>query len=210
MIAPHPGAASPRCRLVTGPRVATCYTWVERGDDIPSVLHAHPSWEPRLDEPGIVSTRPGPRSDRLSNVRRALVAILILNLPVTAAKFGYGTWSGFVAMRADGLPSFPGGLAAMVALVTVAIAARPRTMTVLGMRCVRVAKECGDRRLPAVHSAPDAGQGLRRDDVPVFNAGWYGVILATMTATQATAVRRRRRRRTTGPDPGRRPEQDEF
>ena len=80
-----------------------------------------------MTDRGIVSTRPGSVSERLQRIRRTLLIILVLNLLVAAAKFGYGYWSGSVAMRADGVQSFLDGLSNVVALVSVAIAARPRS-----------------------------------------------------------------------------------
>jgi cation diffusion facilitator family transporter len=145
---------------------------------------------------GIVSTRPGSRSVRLRIIRRTLVIVLILNLLVAAAKFGYGYWSGSVAMRADGVQSFLDGLSNVVALVSVAIAARPpdedhhfgheryeslASLLIAGMMSVSV-----------VQILQDAFGQLRSGDAPIVNAGSFGVILATMTINVGVAVWERR------------------
>lgn len=65
------------------------------------------------------------RTERARAIRRVLLAVLGLNLAVAAAKLGYGWASGSVAMSADGLQSLLDGLANVVGLVGMAIAARP-------------------------------------------------------------------------------------
>jgi cation diffusion facilitator family transporter len=132
-------------------------------------------------------------------VRRTLVIILILNLLVAAAKFGYGYWSGSVAMRADGVQSFLDGLSNVVALVAVAIAARPpdedhhfgheryeslASLLIAGMMSVSV-----------VQILQDAVGHLRSGDAPTVNAGSFGVILATMSINIGVATWERRQGR---------------
>lgn len=149
-----------------------------------------------MSDPGIVSTRPVSRSERLTIIRRTLVVILILNLLVAAAKFGYGYWSGSVAMRADGVQSFLDGLSNVVALVSVAIAARPpdedhhfgheryeslASLMIAGMMSVGV-----------VQILQDAIGQLRSGDAPTVSALSYGVILATMTVNIGVAAWERR------------------
>jgi cation diffusion facilitator family transporter len=148
---------------------------------------------------GIVSTRPDPRRERLSHVRRTLLIILVLNLLVAAAKFGYGYWSGSVAMRADGVQSFLDGLSNVVALVSVAIAARPpdedhhfgheryeslASLLIAGMMSVSV-----------VQILQDAVGQLRSGDVPTVNVGSFGVILATIAVNIGVAGWERRQGR---------------
>lgn len=67
----------------------------------------------------------GPRSRRTRAIRRTLVVVLGLNLVVAGAKLGYGVISGSVAMTADGVQSLLDGLANVIGLVGIAIAARP-------------------------------------------------------------------------------------
>lgn len=153
-----------------------------------------------MTDRGIDSTRPASRDDRLRLVRRTLVIILVLNLLVATAKFGYGYWSGSVAMRADGVQSFLDGLSNVVALVSVAIAARPpdedhhfgheryeslASLLIAGMMSVSV-----------VQILQDAFGQLRSGDSPTVNLGSFGVILATMIINIGVAVWERRRGRT--------------
>jgi len=62
---------------------------------------------------------------RTRSVRRILIVVLGLNLAVAAVKLGYGLTIGSVAMSADGVQSLLDGLANVVGLVGIAIAARP-------------------------------------------------------------------------------------
>jgi cation diffusion facilitator family transporter len=141
---------------------------------------------------GIVPTRPDPRSSRLKSIRRTLLIVLVLNLLVAAAKFGYGYWSGSVAMRADGVQSFLDGLSNIVALVSVAIAARPpdedhhfgheryetlASLLIAGMMSISVLQILRD----------SIGQ-LRSGEHPDVGIGSFGVILATMAVNIGVAV----------------------
>lgn len=65
------------------------------------------------------------RARRTRGVRRVLLAVLGLNLAVAAAKLGYGLASGSVALSADGVQSLLDGVANVVGLVGIAVAARP-------------------------------------------------------------------------------------
>ena len=65
------------------------------------------------------------RAERARAIRRVLLVVLGLNLMVAAAKLGYGLASGSVAMAADGVQSLLDGLANVVGLVGIAVAARP-------------------------------------------------------------------------------------
>lgn len=62
---------------------------------------------------------------RSRQIRQILIAVLVLNLAVAAAKLGYGYLSGSVAMTADGFNSFLDGFANVVGIIGIAIAARP-------------------------------------------------------------------------------------
>jgi len=73
-----------------------------------------------------VAASPGAaRAERARAIRRILWVVLVLNLLVAAAKIGYGVFSGSIAMSADGLQSLLDGLANVVGLVGIAVAARP-------------------------------------------------------------------------------------
>ena len=65
------------------------------------------------------------RTERTRGIRRVLLVVLGLNLAVAGAKLGYGLVSGSVAMSADGLQSLLDGLANLVGLVGIVVAARP-------------------------------------------------------------------------------------
>jgi len=65
------------------------------------------------------------RARRTRGVRRVLLAVLGLNLAVATAKLGYGLASGSVALSADGVQSLLDGVANVVGLVGIAVAARP-------------------------------------------------------------------------------------
>jgi cation diffusion facilitator family transporter len=144
----------------------------------------------------IASNRTGQRNERLIRVRRTLLIILVLNLLVATAKFGYGYWTGSVAMRADGVQSFLDGLSNVVALVSVAIAARPpderhhfgheryeslASLLIAAMMSVGV-----------VQILQDAIRQLSGGTPPTVNAGSFGVILATMAINIGVAVWERR------------------
>lgn len=68
--------------------------------------------------------KPSP-SQRLSQVRRVLWAVLFLNLAVAAAKFAWGTVSGSASMQADGIHSAFDSVGNVVALFGIAVASRP-------------------------------------------------------------------------------------
>jgi cation diffusion facilitator family transporter len=144
----------------------------------------------------IASNRTGQRTERLIRVRRTLLIILVLNLLVATAKFGYGYWTGSVAMRADGVQSFLDGLSNVVALVSVAIAARPpderhhfgheryeslASLLIAAMMSVSV-----------VQILQDAIRQLTGGTPPTVHAGSFGVILATMAVNIGVAVWERR------------------
>lgn len=65
------------------------------------------------------------RVGRMREIRRALWAILLLNVAVAAAKLTYGWATGSAAMQADGFHSFFDGASNVVGLVGMGIAARP-------------------------------------------------------------------------------------
>lgn len=71
-----------------------------------------------------IIVKPSP-SQRLSQVRRVLWAVLFLNLAVAAAKFAWGTVSGSASMQADGIHSAFDSVGNVVALFGIAVASRP-------------------------------------------------------------------------------------
>lgn len=80
---------------------------------------------PRHEERGTTGAAELRRDERTREIRRVLLVVLGLNVAVAAAKLGYGTVSGSVAMAADGVQSLLDGLANVVGLVGIAIASRP-------------------------------------------------------------------------------------
>lgn len=71
-------------------------------------------------QPPRVTTR-----ERERGIRFVLLAVLALNLAVALAKIGFGLFSGSLAITADGFHSLLDGLSNVVALVGIAVAARP-------------------------------------------------------------------------------------
>lgn len=64
-------------------------------------------------------------TSRTTRIRRVLIVVFFLNAAVASAKLGYGLWTSSVAMSADGLQSFLDGIANIVGLAGIAVAARP-------------------------------------------------------------------------------------
>ncbi len=62
---------------------------------------------------------------RYREVQRILWAVLALNVLVALAKFGWGTFSGSMAMANDGIASFFDGFSNLVGLLGVRIASKP-------------------------------------------------------------------------------------
>lgn len=62
---------------------------------------------------------------RATQIRHVLIIVFVLNVAVASAKLGYGLWTSSVAMTADGLQSFLDGMANIVGLAGIAVAARP-------------------------------------------------------------------------------------
>lgn len=152
-----------------------------------------------MTSPGNAHATKERQGRRHADIRRTLLIILGLNLLVATAKFGYGYWSGSVAMRADGVQSFLDGLSNVVALVSVAISARPpdedhhfgheryetlASLLIAAMMSVSV-----------VQILQDALGQLRNGEPPTVNAGSFGVILATMTVNIGVAIWERRQGR---------------
>jgi len=66
-----------------------------------------------------------PAADRVSRIARVLWVTLGLNLIVAVAKLAYGTWSGAVAMTADGIHSLLDASSNVFGLVGARLARRP-------------------------------------------------------------------------------------
>lgn len=64
-------------------------------------------------------------AERYAAIRRVLWVILVLNLAVAAAKIWYGTITGAVSIRADGIASLFDSCSNLVGIVGLSMAARP-------------------------------------------------------------------------------------
>ena len=80
---------------------------------------------PTTDNHDLARPTRGARADRQREVRRILVAVLFLNVLVALAKIAFGYLSGSLAISADGFHSLLDGCANVVALIGLAVAARP-------------------------------------------------------------------------------------
>ncbi len=76
-------------------------------------------------EGGVQPTENTPRRERIKRVRFVLAVVLVLNLAVAVAKIVVGFATGSLAITADGFHSLLDGAANVVALVGLAVAARP-------------------------------------------------------------------------------------
>ncbi|AEB07344.1 cation diffusion facilitator family transporter [Coriobacterium glomerans PW2] len=63
--------------------------------------------------------------ERFSRIRHALGIILVLNLMVAVAKIWYGSITGAVSVRADGIASLFDSVSNLVGIIGLALAARP-------------------------------------------------------------------------------------
>ena len=70
------------------------------------------------------SRAPKPR-DRFHDIQVVLWVIMFLNLAVAFAKFFYGTWTGSISMRADGIASMFDAASNVVGIVGMHLASRP-------------------------------------------------------------------------------------
>ncbi len=147
----------------------------------------------RLEGPDSASQR---RLERTLAIRRVLLAVLGLNLFVAGLKLGYGYVSGSVAMSADGLQSLLDGVANIVGLVGIAVAARPpdrehhygheRYETLASMAIAAL------MTVGVVEIVQSAIGRLRAGDHP--EVGWlaFATIAATMAINVGVAVWERR------------------
>lgn len=128
-----------------------------------------------------------------------LLAVLGLNLFVASAKLGYGVISGSVAMSADGVQSLLDGLANVVGLVGIAVAARPpdqehhygheryetiASMAIAGLMAIGVVE--------VLQSAFQRWQAGERPEVTPLS---FGVLLATMAVNGGVSLWERREAR---------------
>ena len=148
------------------------------------------AWAGRPPEtPGAADER---RAIRTRAIRRVLLVVLGLNLLVAALKVGYGLASGSVAMSADGVQSLLDGLANVVGLVGIAVAARPpdrdhlygheryetlASMAIAGLMAIGV-----------VEVVEGAVNQLRTGDRPAVSAASFAVLLASIAISGAVSI----------------------
>ena len=136
------------------------------------------------------------RAERTRAIRRVLLVVLGLNLLVAGAKLGYGLVSGSVGMSADGVQSLLDGLANVVGLVGIAVAARPpdrdhlygheryetlASMAIAGLMAIGVVE--------VVEGA--VGQ-LRSGGRPEVSAASYAILLGSMVTSTGVSWWERR------------------
>lgn len=137
-------------------------------------------------------------AQRNREIRWVLWLVLILNLLVAVAKFGYGTLTGSVSMRADGVASLFDTVSNLVGILGMALAARPAdanhpyghakfetyASAAIGLMLL----------LAAYNVGKDAFVALTTDARPVrVDAGSYVVMLATLAINIAVSCYERRR-----------------
>ena len=145
------------------------------------------------------SARPGTdaaRGARTGEIRRVLAAVLGLNLAVAALKVGTGLATGSVALVADGVQSSLDGLANVVGLVGIAVAARPpdrdhpygheryetlASMAIAGLMAIGV-----------VEIVQGAWRNLRGGEGPEVGSASFGVLGATMAVNAGVFAWERR------------------
>ncbi len=163
---------------------------LERATASAAPAESGPAWAGRPPEtPGAADER---RANRTRAIRRVLLVVLGLNLLVAALKLGYGLASGSVAMSADGVQSLLDGLANVVGLVGIAVAARPpdrdhlygheryetlASMAIAGLMAIGV-----------VEVVEGAANQLRTGDRPAVSAASFAVLLASIAISGAVSI----------------------
>jgi len=149
----------------------------------------------RLDETRVARTRA---------IRRVLWVVLGLNLAVAGIKLGYGLATGSVAMSGDGVQSLLDGLANVVGLVGIAVAARPpdrehhygheRYETIASMAIA------GLMAIGVVEIVQGAIAQLRAGDRPEVTAFSFAVLLASIAISAGVSLWERGAGRRVGSD----------
>ena len=144
------------------------------------------------------ATQPSQTSQgsRTAAIRRVLLGVLALNVIVAFAKLAYGLQSGSVAMTADGLQSMLDGLANVVGLVGIAVAARPpdqehhyghERYETLASLVIAVMMTVG-----VIEIVERAIGQLRVGEAPRVDAGSFAVLVGTMAINIGVSVWERR------------------
>ena len=138
--------------------------------------------------------------ERVRGIQAILWATLALNLIVAVAKFGYGTLTGSVSMRADGIASFFDTASNLVGIVGMRLAARPAdhdhpyghakfetyASAVIGVMLLLAAYNV---TTDAIAAFSQGGSGLE------VNAGSFVVMVATLGINVGVSVLERSRGR---------------
>ena len=133
---------------------------------------------------------------RTSEVRRVLATILVLNFLVAAAKITFGTLTGSLAIAADGFHSIMDASGNVVALIGLAVSARPpdpnhpyghhryETLTSLGIAAVML--------LGLFLLVQQAWDRLHAGGAPVVSAASFVVMLVTLAINITVTIWERR------------------
>ncbi len=118
----------------------------------------------RQDTDGLLSWPPvdsvSARSENATAVRRVVLAILVLNLVVAAAKGGYAAWSGSLAVATDAVHSLLDAASNVVGVVALRLA----------------------------HSPPDAEHPYGHQKIEILAAAGIGVIIGGATVQFASSA----------------------
>jgi cation diffusion facilitator family transporter len=148
------------------------------------------------------------RRDRTKAIRRVLIVVLVLNVAVAVAKLGYGLRTGSVALSADGVQSLLDGLANVVGLIGIAIAARPpdqdhpyghERYETLASMAIAVLMAAG-----VFEIVQSAVEQLREGTEPAITPLSFAILAATMAINASVSLWERREARRL-PGVGRRP-----
>lgn len=129
---------------------------------------------------------------RSSEIRKVLIVILFLNLLVAGAKLSWGVLTGSVSMAADGFQSTLDAAANVVALVGIAIAARPpdedhlyghqRYETLVSLVIAAM------MTFGAVEIVQQAFSRLQSGASPEVSSGSFAIMATTMTVNLGVAL----------------------
>jgi cation diffusion facilitator family transporter len=139
------------------------------------------------------------RRERTRAIRRVLIVVLVLNVLVAVAKLAYGLRTGSVALSADGVQSLLDGLANVVGLIGIAVAARPPDLDhpygheryeTLASMAIAVLMAAGVFAI--VQSAVER---LREGTEPDVTALSFAILAATMAVNGSVSLWERREAR---------------
>lgn len=134
---------------------------------------------------------------RTSEIRKVLILILVLNLLVAGAKFSWGVLTGSVSMTADGFQSTLDAAANVIALVGIAVAARPpdedhlyghgRYETLVSLVIAAMMS------FGALEIVQQAFSRLQKGESPEVSVGSFVVMAATISVNLSVSLWERRK-----------------